>query len=70
LPVLGRTSWPGAGRAPTATQDADLVCVQLDAVTFIDAAGKALLRVMHEQGTALAASGCMTRAILEEIGKH
>ena len=57
-------------KALTATQDAGSIRVQLDAVTFIDAVGKALLRVMHEQGTALAASGCMTRAILEEIGKH
>ena len=57
-------------KALTATQDAGSMRVQLDAVTFIDATGKALLRVMHEQGTALAASGCMTRAILEEIGKH
>ena len=51
----------------TATQDARSIRVQLDAVTFIDAAGKALLRAMHEEGAALAASGCMTRAILEEI---
>ena len=70
LPVLGWTSWPGAGRAPTATQDAGLVCVQLDAVTFIDAAGKELLRTMHTEGATLAASACMTRAILEEIGKN
>src|SRR5207249_2233606 len=33
-------------------------------------AGKALLGTMHEQGVALAASGCMTRAILEEIREH
>ncbi len=57
-------------RAPTATQDAGLVCVQLDAVTFIDAAGKELLRTVHTEGATLAASGCMTRAILEEIGKN
>ena len=51
----------------TATQDAGSICVQLEAVTFIDAAGKALLRTIHEEGAALAASGCMTSAILEEI---
>jgi len=39
-------------------------------VTFIDAAGKELLRTMHTEGATLAASGCMTRAILEEIGKN
>jgi len=49
--------------------NASAICVQLDAVTFIDAAGKALLRTMHDEGAVLAASGCMTRAILEEIGR-
>ena len=34
-------------KALTATQDAGSVCVQLEAVTFIDAAGKELLRTMH-----------------------
>jgi ABC-type transporter Mla MlaB component len=52
----------------TDARDARSVDVQLAAVTFIDSAGKVLLRTMHEQGAALAASGCMTRAILEEIG--
>jgi len=52
----------------TAVRDAQSVRVELEAVTFIDSAGKALLRTMHEQGAALLASGCMTRAILEEIG--
>jgi hypothetical protein len=54
-------------KALRATQDAGSLCVELDAVTFIDAAGKRLLRTMHEEGAALAASGCMTRAILQEI---
>ncbi len=54
-------------KALTIGQDAGSVCVQLDGVTFIDGAGKALLRTMHEKGAALAASGCMTRAILEDI---
>jgi len=56
--------------ALTATEDPGSVCVELHAVTFIDAAGKALLRTMHDEGARLAASGCMTRAILEEITKH
>jgi len=55
--------------ALTAMRDVGLVCVQLDAVTFIDAAGKELLRTMHEEGATLAASASMTRAILEEIRK-
>ena len=54
-------------KALTTTQAAGSICVQLDGVTFIDAAGKALLRAMHDEGAALAASGCMTSAILEEI---
>jgi anti-anti-sigma regulatory factor len=41
--------------------------VQLNAVTFIDDAGKRLLAEMHRQGAELAAEGCMTRAITEEI---
>ena len=42
--------------------------VQLNEVIFIDAAGKRLLADMHRQGVALTAcSGCMTRAITEEI---
>ena len=60
----------GCWKALTAaTQEARSVCVRLDTVTFVDAAGKELLRTMHEQGAAFAASGCMTRAILEEIRK-
>jgi anti-anti-sigma regulatory factor len=42
--------------------------VELNEVTFIDVAGKRLLADMHRQGVALTAcSGCMTRAITEEI---
>ena len=55
-------------KALTATRDARSVNVDLDGVTFIDAGGRALLRAMHEEGATLAAcSGCMTRAIVEEI---
>lgn len=42
--------------------------VELNEVIFIDTAGKKLLADMHRQGVALTAcSGCMTRAITEEI---
>jgi hypothetical protein len=41
--------------------------VQLDAVTFIDGAGKTLLRTLCARGVRLRASGCMNRAIVEEI---
>ena len=60
-----RASW----RSLAATGDARAIRVDLDAVTFIDTAGKALLWAMHEQGAMLTATGCMTRAILEEIRK-
>jgi hypothetical protein len=41
--------------------------VRLDAVTFIDNAGKLLLRSLCARGVGLRASGCMNRAIVEEI---
>jgi ABC-type transporter Mla MlaB component len=51
----------------TARRDASAVRVELEAVTFIDSAGKAALGRMREEGAVLFASGCMTRAIIEEI---
>jgi len=56
--------------AVRATQEERPVGVELDGVTFIDASGKALLRRMHGEGAEFMASGCMTRAILEEIGGY
>jgi ABC-type transporter Mla MlaB component len=41
--------------------------VSLKAVTFIDAAGKTLLLLMHRQGVKLTGDGCMTKAIVEAI---
>ena len=61
-----RASW----RSLATTRDARSIRVDLDAVTFIDTAGKALLWAMHQQGAVLTATGCMTRAILDEIGKN
>ena len=43
------------------------VRVMLNAVTFIDAAGRKLLADMHWQGVALVAEGFMMKAIIEEI---
>ena len=51
----------------TALRHASSVRVERDAVTLIDSAGKSVLRRMCEEGAVLFASGCMTRAILEEI---
>lgn len=41
--------------------------VDLCGVTFIDAAGKALLKEIHEQGGKLIAEGCLNQAIVQEI---
>ena len=41
--------------------------VDLTGVTFVDAAGKAVLAQMHEQGAELVAGDCVTKAIVEEI---
>ena len=74
--VEGRLAGPWVdelGRCWTALRtahDAGSVRVQLEGVTFIDAAGKALLRTMHEEGASLAASGCMTREIVDEIRRR
>jgi len=43
------------------------VCVDLTGVTYIDAAGKASLAEMHEQGAEFVASDCATKAIVAEI---
>jgi anti-anti-sigma regulatory factor len=43
------------------------VGVCLKEVTFVDEAGRKLLADMHRQGVTLAAEGCMTKAIIEEI---
>ena len=43
------------------------ISLELNAVTFIDAAGRKLLTEMHRQGIKLAATGCMTKSIIEEI---
>ena len=41
--------------------------IDLTAVTFIDAKGKALLTQLWQQGVDLRASGCLTRCLVEEI---
>jgi outer membrane protein len=42
-------------------------CVDLCGVSFIDAAGKALLKEIHAQGGKLIAEGCLNQAIVNEI---
>ncbi len=41
--------------------------VDLDGVTFIDVAGKSVLRSMHADGAALEASTVMMRAFVDEL---
>jgi anti-anti-sigma regulatory factor len=43
------------------------ILVRLRAVTFIDDAGKELLRRMYERDAKLEGAGCLVRAILAEI---
>jgi anti-anti-sigma regulatory factor len=44
--------------------------VDLEGVTFISAAGKALLGRLHDDGALLTARACMTSAIIEDITKQ
>ena len=54
-------------QALTDEQEGRTLVVRLESVTFIDAAGKLLLRALCERGVHLRASGCMNRAIVAEI---
>ncbi len=44
--------------------------VDLDGVTFVSAAGKALLGRLRDDGALLTARACMTSAIIDEIAKE
>ena len=54
--------WRGSNPPPGVA-----VQVHLKAVTYVDAAGKALLAEMHRSGVEIKGCGCMTRAVIEEI---
>lgn len=56
-------SWSQAAAA----QGAARIQVELAGVSFIDDAGKQLLRKIHGAGTRILAAGCLTRAIVEEV---
>ena len=43
--------------------------VDLREVTFIDEAGTTLLSQMSREGVTIQASGCLTRAIVQNLGK-
>ena len=46
------------------------LCVDLCGVSFIDSAGKLLLKEIHQQGGKLVAAGCLNQAIVEEIARR
>ena len=54
-------------RSTLANPSRSTLRVDLSGVTFIDAAGKARLAAMHEQGAQLIASDCLIKAVVEEI---
>ena len=54
--------WRGSNPPPGVT-----VQIHLKAITYVDAAGKALLAEMHRNGVEIRGCGCMTRALVEEI---
>jgi len=54
-------------RSATGMQQIDRVRVDLSSVTFIDEAGKELLRKMYREGAQLAATGCLNKCIVEGI---
>src|ERR1700738_5585415 len=48
----------------------ETLSINLCGVSFIDAAGKALLAEIHQQGGKLVAEGCLNQAIVREISKE
>jgi hypothetical protein len=67
----GRLSGPWVPELATcwrklvATRDARSIQINLDGVTFVDGAGKALIRAIHRRGASLAATELMTRTIID-----
>src|SRR6202000_1347394 len=72
LTVEGRLAGPHVGTLEQSWRDAragnEKVSVNLCGVSFIDPAGKTLLKEMHHQGGQLVAEGCLNQAIVREIG--
>jgi ABC-type transporter Mla MlaB component len=73
LKVEGRLAGPWALEAHdcwqnlVASKPRTTIRVDLTGVTMIDATGKALLARAHADGAELVASGCLMRAIVEEM---
>src|SRR3984885_15775252 len=72
LAVGGRLPGPWVATLEQSWRDArannEKVSVNLCGVSFIDPAGKALLKEIHHQGGQLVAEGCLNQAIVREIG--
>jgi outer membrane protein len=72
LTVEGRLAGPHVGTLEQSWRDAragnEKVSVNLCGVSFIDPAGKTLLKEIHHQGGQLVAQGCLNQAIVREIG--
>ncbi|MDT7042208.1 hypothetical protein [Candidatus Nitronereus thalassa] len=49
------------------SKERDTIRVVLNAVTSIDENGKVVLQQVHQNGGLLIASGCQTKAIVEEV---
>jgi ABC-type transporter Mla MlaB component len=73
LSVEGRLAGPSVGtleqcwRELRAASTNEKFSVNLCGVSFIDAAGKVLLKEIHRQGGQLVAEGCLNQAIVREI---
>jgi outer membrane protein TolC/ABC-type transporter Mla MlaB component len=73
LSVEGRLAGPSVGtleqcwRELHAASPKEKFSVNLCGVSFIDAAGKVLLKEIHSQGAHLLAEGCLNQAIIREI---
>jgi outer membrane protein len=76
LTVEGRLAGPWVGTLEQCWRDAragsptEKVSVNLCGVSFIDPAGKTLLKDIHHQGGQLLAEGCLNQAIIREISKQ
>jgi outer membrane protein len=73
ITVEGRLTGPWVGtleqcwRELRAASPDEKFCLDLCAVSFIDPAGKTLLKEIHRQGGQLVAEGCLNQAIVREI---
>jgi outer membrane protein TolC len=76
LTVEGRLAGPWVRTLEQCWRDArassptEKVSVNLCGVSFIDPAGKTLLKDIHHQGGQLSAEGCLNQAIIREISKQ